>query len=856
MTTFTASSLPNAIKKLFESNHYSVEGPVQIHGAEIDLVASTKADPFGAPIYIEATIEYVDATKYGKDVGKLAMMAQLDPQATKLIVSSRGFSLPIKERARKTRIETLTYGELFKKFEQFDPYISRCIDQTDVAKELRRLSDIYEEPNFLDRHGSEQATAFLTNWKNSPSTAGKWLLVTGEYGTGKTALTKVLQYRWLNDYREEPDLALPLRIELREFSSQFNARGLLHHFLDEHDLAHISIEFVISLIRNGRVILILDGYDEMAQYLHARERRTCLEALAQLSEGGARGIITSRPNYFTEAEELQMYEVLYRSLEYGHYSLSADATELLEREKRVDKLLERFIDRYERALKDLTPEQTEQLIKRVLFDDIKGQEVVLGILKRIFRRSENQDDISLSGKPVIVSYLLEVVEGLKEGNPLEGEESLTEWQIYKLIVDQLMIRDFRRSPDITPDRRRAFLQGLAIYLSNREHPAIGEEEFKDLVVTQFHSDLRRHTADTQPNRIETLFADLRSSATLTRGGVDEQFGWRFSHNTLREYLVSEALLKGLMEDNIIQESVIISDAMKIFAASIDEDTRRRVLEQLTRVWQKPELPRGRGQLLSLFWNSFLMLMEHDGQNAADCLTTIAGNPPQMVDIVLRGIELSKETDPVSMAGANFSGGQFTNVSFSWANLAAANFSECVLENVEFSNTNLQRTCFHKALIVDSIFVDADLGETDFTAVDKDSISIVIQDEREAVKSVDGLDALGYLKFHGAKTRELRPDYVLQYHRAYWVVDKIVRKLAEQMLRQRRGLEQRGAAQRDVGLAGEFVGHLLHRGLIITPKGRKDLVSVTDRGRAVFTKYVQDGEIAEELIEFFEAVNSG
>ena len=419
----------------------------------------------------------------------------------------------------------------------------------------------------------------------------------------------------MNDYREAPDLALPLRIELREFANQFNARGLLHHFLDHHGLGHISLDFVFSLIRSGRVILILDGYDEMAQYLHARERRACLEALAQLSAGGAKGIITSRPNYFTETEEFQMYEVLYSSLEYGKYSLSADAVELLKKERQVDQLLERFIDRYERALKDLTPEQTEKLISRVLFDDEEGRSVVLGILSRIFRRSEERDDISLSGKPVIVSYLLEVVEGLKSGNPVEGAESLTEWQIYKLIVDQLMLRDFQRSPEISPDRRRSSLQKLAVKLSQRGRPAIEEEEFKDLVAGEYHNDIRRLSSEAQPSRVESLFADLRSSATLTRGGTEERYGWRFSHNTLREFLSAEALVIGLMQDKVVQEDIVVSDAMKLFAASADEDTRKRAVAKLTRVWQQAEMARGRRQLLSLFWDGFLTLMEGDSQRA-------------------------------------------------------------------------------------------------------------------------------------------------------------------------------------------------------------------------------------------------
>ena len=852
MTTFTSDTLPTAVRKLFEANHYSVEGPVQVHGAEIDLVASPKADPFGVPIYIEVTIEHVDNAKYGKDVGKLAMVAELNRHARRLIVSSRGFSLPVKERATATQIETLTYSELFRKFEQFGPYISRCLENTDIATELRRLSDIYEEPQFSDNHGNEQATTYLTDWKNSDTNTGKWLLITGEYGTGKTALTKVLQYRWLSEYQTSPDLVLPLRIELRDFASQFNARGLLHHFLDQNGLAHLSVEFVFALLRSGRIILILDGYDEMAQYLHARERRSCLEALAQLSEGGAKGIITSRPNYFTEAEELQMYEVLYRSLEYGNYAMSEGAAALLEKEKRIDRLLETFIERYERALKDLSSEQTEKLIERVLHDDPTGRDVVLGILNRIFRRSENMDDISLSGKPVIVSYLLEVVEGLKGNHEDDEGKSLTEWQIYKLILDQLMLRDFARSPEIAPDRRRRFLQRIAIFLSSKRHPIISEEDFQDLVAREFRADIRRRPVEAQSERVDTLFADLRSSATLSRGGGSEKFGWRFSHNTRREYLVSEVLVWGLLNDDIVAETVTVSDAMKMFAASIDDGVLERARNKLSQLWAKPNPAMGRGQLLSLLWDGMLGFLPQDGERRQRCLSTVAGEPPQMSDVVLDGVKLSTETEPLSVPGANFEGAHLTHIGLDWSNLSAANFANSMLENVGFANANLRGARFDGALIVEALFVDAELEGAAFAGVDVDAISIIVEGERKSLRVLEGRDALGYLKFHGAETRELAPIFVFQHHPAFWVVDKIIRKMADQVLRQRRGLEQRGAAQQDVKLARDFVSHLERSDLLETPKGRKELVRVTDNGRAVFSAYAKANELAPELIEFFDS----
>src|SRR5260221_13239532 len=124
MSVFTPDTLPAAVRSLFQLNNYEVKGPLEIHGAEIDLIATPKADPFRAPVYAEVTIEYVDTTKYGKDLTKLAMIRERDPNAHRIIVSSAGFSVPVRERAEASGVKTLTYEQLFARFERFGPYLS------------------------------------------------------------------------------------------------------------------------------------------------------------------------------------------------------------------------------------------------------------------------------------------------------------------------------------------------------------------------------------------------------------------------------------------------------------------------------------------------------------------------------------------------------------------------------------------------------------------------------------------------------------------------------------------------------------------------------------------------------------
>lgn len=849
MTQFNPKSLPAAVKKLFELNHYEVSGPVQLHGAEIDLVATSMSDPFASQIFIEVTIEYVDNEKYGKDVGKLALVAAQLPSAKKLIVSSSGFSLPVKERARATAIETVTYDELFKKFERFEPYVDSILGETSAARDIRQLDAVYEEPDFADSYGRESATKALTRWLGSSGEPKGWMVITGEYGTGKTALTRVLQYRWLKEYKSNPSSPLPIRIELREFSRQFDARGLLHHFLDTNRLSHISVDYVQSLIRSGRALLILDGYDEMAQYLHARERRACLEALADLSANGARGILTSRPNYFTEAEELQVFEILYASLRYGKYSITPDARELLDQEQRVDELLGQFIDRYERTLNDLSSAQTEALVQRLLNDDPDGKTVVLNILHNTFRAVQGADAVSLSGKPVIVSYLIQVVEGLKKDDQADRGQ-LTEWQVYKLIVDQLMLRDLRRSPELDPNRRRQFLMQIALLTSRRDTAFIDEQGFRDLINREFRRELSRQGENTA-DALERYFADLRSSATLTRASSAGKEGWRFSHNSLREFLVAECLLDGLARQNLVSEAVPISDAMRTFVASKDERERRAHLDQLRTAWTVGGNERGRGQILSLLWDGVLPLFSSEEQSTTRCLMAITGSPIDLSSVQLSRLVLSSEQDTTEFRAPNFSGAALSAIVFHSANLERANFSRCVMENVVLTNANLNGASFSGALLMDVEISGVDAHGADFSGIAQSDISILIEVETPpGLKRLTGIDALGYLHYLGAKTDPIPTFRVIQHHPSFPIVDKIIEKLSEQKMRQRRGLEQRGAARMNVNLARDFVQFLERNGLISSPLGRKDQVSVTERGRDVFSRYVTGRDVSEEIARFF------
>lgn len=841
---FTAESLPLAVGNLFKMNNYDVRYDIHVHGAQIDIAATAKADPFAVPIYVEVTVEYVSNDKYAKDSTKFLLIRNKNPAAKLLCISSSGFTAGVRERALESGVEALTYDELFSKFEKFTPYIDHTISNLDT----KGLVSSYEEPYFNDAKGVELATPWLSRWKSYAPDEAKWLIVLGEYGTGKTSLTRVLQHRWLNEYHANPATPIPVRIELRNFSRQFDANGLLHHFLDTNKLSHVPIEFMTHLIKTGRVILLLDGYDEMAQFLNSRERRACLAALAELASNGAKGILTSRPNYFTESEELNVFEALYRTLEQSSFHLSKSEQAFIASEKSVDDLIDRYIlNKYERSLQDLSPDQTKSLVRRKLSKDIEGQSIVLSILDRVFRDEVGGARQSLSGKPVIISYLLELVDDLRSEAKSGDLARLTEWQVYKLIVDKLMLRDLQRT-GMNPVLRRQALQLIAMAISGRDKIVADESVFQEIIDSEFQRDLRSLPNEEKRSRRVELFEDLRSSATLTRANQSKVDGWVFSHNSLREFLVAEKLLNSLIKRNPIDTTIPISVAMRSFAGSIGTNDIEKIWQALSEVWPQRVSNYNLGPYIVLLWEAarrceggiMSLLARLNPSNGSNELCDFN-------NISIKDINFSDDFHHKSLM-INAKDSVFTDCNFFNVHLSGSNFSRSICDNVNFGGCDLSNVDFSESFLFECDMSGALLSNANFLNIDRDS-SIRVEGEGGYV-SLNGPDAIGYLAYHGAMTNPVDDFFIYRNNPKYVIVSKIVEKVSEQRNSQFRGLTQRGGARVDPPFARAFIEKLAATGWLMIDKN--DLVSVTSEGRSEIQRMVAGNYMPPVVSELLQS----
>ncbi|MFI0899658.1 NACHT domain-containing protein [Streptomyces sp. NPDC020983] len=847
--TYTEQTLPRAVAWLFESNGYSVTEDVTVQDMVFPLLAKQMAGLGEQQVFIEVTIDQVNMVKHAGLMARLATVRKQVLGSQQVLVSSGGFTDEARDHARMEGILVYTFQELFRQFERTDPYIEHVLGNGDFAESLRDLDEVYEEPNFDDAQGVHRATEWLTRWVGDESEPSRWVVVVGEYGTGKTALTRVLQRRWMSDYREGRLTRLPFRVELRDFSRQFDARGLLHHFLDRNELAHLNISFVESMIANGRVMLILDGYDEMAQFLNVRERRSCLEALTELSGDGVRGILTSRPNYFTEAEELQVFEVLYRNLatrsEIGAAALDK---EVLEQEKQVDRMLEQFvIQRAERQLRDLSPDQTFHLVKRRLGDDPAGEKAVTGILSRVFR-PESTREHSLSGKPVIVSYLLDVVEELKRDEASGSGGKLTEWQIYELIINKLMLRDWARVKNLPPSDRLEFLRHLAVRLSSESRRSVREAAFRELIEERFPGYLAKQRAAGAADAADALFDDLRSSSTLTRSREPGEYAWQFSHNSLREYLALTFMVSEHQAGRSLPRQIQLTDAMLTFARSMPKETLEGSLAQLAMGWPNRSYSKSLDRILTLLWPALLQNAPA-AEDKRDILARIVGPGLDISKSRLSQVDLSADTRPSDLHRLNASETELSGVSFRGARIERSNFSDSIFEACNLSQAVADEASFKRALIMDCDITGIQCAEADFTDLDRDSTAVV--KTSRGTQIITGEHLLGHLRAQGAITDDVNPYYVFAVNSDFEVIEKICKVLADGAQHQRRGVQQRGAAERNVPLARKFLEYLFGCGYLTVKGGRSEMISATSSGRQACHQLAVEKKVDDTLGRFLE-----
>ena len=325
----------------------------------------------------------------------------------------------------------------------------------------------------------------------------------GDYGTGKTTLCLQLVYELARDHREDPvGTRIPVFVQLRDFDLRTGVRRPIMDALADAGVRITDSTAFDIMLRNGRFVLFLDGFDEAADRL---DRRGVLQAFSQVShlaQGRSKVVLTCRTHYF-RTEDQTLATLTAKTM-----------TPLMQEVHRRDDFRILELQKYDET-------QIMELMSRYS-SDYRDQ----------WRRMKETYNLAdLARTPILMNIMMNSLQELFDCRSSEGIHSASLYDLYtKLWLD----RDDARS-DVTVEERARFTEELAWRMYKDDRLTVPQEELSDAV-----ADFLTGRASLDRDRLERLDTNIRTCNFLARNRHGD---YQFAHKSFMEFFVAKALVR-------------------------------------------------------------------------------------------------------------------------------------------------------------------------------------------------------------------------------------------------------------------------------------------------------------------------
>lgn len=401
---------------------------------------------------------------------------------------------------------------------------------------------------------------YISDWL-SEEQSKKHIALLGEYGQGKSVLSLRLAY--LIAKKEIITDRIPIIIELRgKYPKQY--QNILSLFSDWASNFGINPKALLKLHYAGRLLIIFEGFDEMELIGDYEIRLDHFRRLWEFSTPNSKLIITGRPNFFLNRNELKT---------------------LLRTEDSMTNLP--FCE--ELYLKKFDLPQIQNTLRNI---DGETKKDILSILK--MPQNVNSSFFDLMSRPSSL-FLTSVV--WKKRNLSKFKNNINS----AIVIEEFLKDSYSRQENkklktpLSIHERAYFMQGIAVGMvqKNGYTNQISQNDLKDLIVKlyeEFPEELTKRQVisnsssykkplqkrfDSRYNK-ESVLLDVRSCGVLVRDLATFD-SFMFSHKSFLELLISNFFIshiidyEGKDEENV--EEIIRNSIASTF--QINKNTIRK-----------------------------------------------------------------------------------------------------------------------------------------------------------------------------------------------------------------------------------------------------------------------------------------
>lgn len=443
-----------------------------------------------------------------------------------LLISDRHIAPgALREAKEHANLEVLLIDDLIFGSLSIDTYLERLearVKELEVDRFYLSLGCWKEHPNSneVEMYEADPTPTpgvlsgidkFVDVWLESPEK--EHLSILGDFGMGKTWFVYHTAWQCLKKFRERRSAGrtcprVPLVIPLRDYATTETAEGLISKFLfKDQETGIANYKMFEQLNRMGRLLLLFDGFDEMATRVDRQKMINHFWELAKLLKPVGKAILTCRTTHFPNAREGR--ELLTAELQSSVAKLTGEAPqfEIIH--------IEKF---------------TESQIKTVL-----SRKSTPDVAQRIL---DNPDLMEMAARPLLIEFILEALPEVEAGRFVDFP------RIYYYAVRRKMHRDIDEGRTFTSMLDKLyFLCELSWEMLSTDNLRIHYREFPERIRRLFGKKVMR-----QPDLDHWQF-DMMRQLILVR---DSQGYYSPAHRSLAEFFAAYKYVAelGLLADDL------------------------------------------------------------------------------------------------------------------------------------------------------------------------------------------------------------------------------------------------------------------------------------------------------------------
>ncbi|ETT53913.1 hypothetical protein BSK66_12560 [Paenibacillus odorifer] len=651
-------SFENQISRIFEIQGYKVTNNISLSGTQNDILAQIKIGVTNISILIECKFKFDESDKVNsEDVRKFHGSKEIFHREGKYgdidkayIVTNAQFAPQAYETSQVLSVNLFTEQELIKNLMDFTPYLRSTIKMYESSHLYKHFIDLN---SVNDWSMLEEIDQFLRY--DDPA-----LVILGDYGTGKTSFCTNLCYRLANDYLAGKDVPIPILIQLRDYERAVSLQDLITSFLvNRWKIPNGNFETFIEILQMGYVVLIFDGFDEIARRVDYTTKYKVFAEISKFADYHSKIIVTCRKNFFNHREE---FEKIFKSTPL-HYEPNLSSVDFVEVE--IEKLNEDQIYDYIYSYEDILKS--------------KGYEVedFIHVMNSIHDLSD------LAKRPVLLNVIIETIpqlvieEGTKINAALLYEKYTGFW------LDR---EDSKGKTLIKSEQKMMFSKELAWKMFNKNTLSI--------TYNQIPKEVKEYFNITAFDDVDHFSHDIKSCSFLHN---DDDKGYKFIHKSFMEYFSAQFILSEL-------------DSLKISDKKFEMKLKRILGETLIT------------NEVGFFIRDLIEVRRFSKEAIAAKLKTINLKKFDLVcmkNIISLYSKLGENISNIinnldDLSGVDLSGALFENSIIKNGNLLGVSFQNATFNNIKFQNCVLTDAVFRNSQFTNVQFTKCDIEGSDFS----------------------------------------------------------------------------------------------------------------------------------------------